>query len=69
MSVQKTKLVEHVCHASVITTQTDVSGQESVLDASLTLPASPASIAQMDISEMLSISSAMVSLINLPATW
>lgn len=54
-------MVEHVFRANVTTTQTDVSGQENVLDASLTRQDSLVSIASMDTMEMHSTSSVMVS--------
>ena len=60
-SVRRTLLVEHAFRASVTTTQTDVSGQENVLDASLTQQDSLVSIVSMDTMEMHSTSSVIVS--------
>ena len=60
-SVRRTLLVEHAFRASVTTTQTDVSGQDNVLDASLTRQDSLVSIVSMDTTEMHSTTSVMVS--------
>ena len=61
VNVLKTRSVELVCLANVITTRTSVLEQKSVLNASLTPPGSPASIVPKDILVMQLISSVMVS--------
>ena len=60
MNVLRTQLVEHVCRASVTTTQTNALDQESVLTVSLILPDISVSIVTTGRLEMHAFNSVMV---------